>query len=238
MLSTFAGTGDQRTAAQQVAQKALDEKIAKGTRLALASNPTRENIRRHELLTGENIPAEDRDPVADAKAQGMDAARAKVWEEQQLSKVPPRATAATAAAGGKEQNAVDNAHEALNVIRSLEADAEGARKAHGTWNATRATGASQAVVDYQKNFNRLKSLLSVGGLESLRGLGPASDTDVRIVTEAATNLAIESSVQARTIEFKRITEAMNRLIVRAEQKGLKSASSPNNYVSTDENWGK
>lgn len=89
-------------------------------------------------------------------------------------------------------------------------------------------------VDVRAAVDRLSSLITLPEMQSLRGLGPASDRDVRIVESGATMLrnARISDQQART-ELKRIREALSRLSTAgAASGGQFSAQAPDGQTYT------
>ena len=129
---------------------------------------------------------------------------------------------------------VRRANDGLAIIKELvEFDNAGnVKKTHP--GLDRAFGTIQgAIPDFHQDsvnvraaVDRLKSLVTLPEMQSLRGLGPASDRDVRIVEHGATTLGNarlgDADVRA---ELKRIYDALSRLAVGGDGGG-ESAQTP------------
>lgn len=180
-----------------------------------------------QLLTDQAQRANIYDQIEDRqeqRRQALAAAEGTPDEEQQ-----------------KQITAVDGALDVMTIIKELEGDPALSATVGpiSQWlpSLKTVTGDTGTV---SRKIDQLKSVLTRGGLESLRGLGPASDRDIMIIEKSVTSLDKGMNETDFATELQKISDASKRLVdkygVTAEQAAFYYDEPEENLSEADALW--
>ena len=201
-----AGAGEQADEGVQADAAASTARARSAAIADYAAEPTPQKAAVLKLAYNIEPPKKDkpeRDPVADALA----IAEGKARIDQRYAKPDTKAAEKTEKEAAAKQAQADVASEALSLIDALESHA-GEAAATGAYELRR--GRTQDAINYETQFNQLRSLLTRDAIKSMRGMGALSDKDLEMLQRSVTSLDLRQDPNAIRGELTRLREGLRR----------------------------